>query len=174
MPKKNLKYVAYHEAGHAVMCFHQRVAVRGATIVPDEEVGGRVFHANPLKGVRLDIETTTRSRWQMEKLVRVCLAGPEAQRRYSPRSWRNAHGSDDFSQAVDLLGYFCGSSEEIEAYLHLLRVQTRQFLRLPHVWQAVQSVAEALLESKQLGGYELRQLIRNAMSPPLPPSVLAG
>ena len=76
--------LAYHEAGHAVMAFLDRIALKGATIIPNDLYKGCVEHANLLHGEDIAIETPTRSRWRMERLVRVFLAGPVAQQRIMP------------------------------------------------------------------------------------------
>jgi len=159
-----------------VMCWNESVAIHDATIVPNVEKGtkGATGHSGSI--YQFDVDQRPRARWRMEKLVRVCLAGPEAQRRYSPRSWRNYHGSEDLHAAVGVLSYFCGSNEEIEAYLRLLEIQTGQILGQPLIWNAVEAVAEALLESHQLDRRKLRAVIQESFAstfPPLPESPLA-
>lgn len=163
---KRLESTAYHEAGHAVMAVHEGVALLNVSIVSDGDSQGRAGFSNPLSTFQLDVEITTKSRWRMEKLVRVWLAGPEAQKRFNPRSWRRYHGEDDFKKAVDRIGYFATSNDEIEAYLRLLEIQVRQKLALSRVWQAVEALAGELLEHRELGGGEARAIIKAAMAPP--------
>jgi hypothetical protein len=70
-----------------------------------------------LRGIRFDGDTSARAREQAESAIIVRLAGPEAQRTHSPRSWRFRHGAADFKQAVDLASRFNGSDEAVRAYL---------------------------------------------------------
>ncbi len=91
------------------------------------------------------------------------LAGPIAQRKFSPKGYRHYHGGQDHEWATDLLMHYTGSDEEVEAYINLLHVQTRQALDLPWVWTAVIAVAEALLDKGELTGRETRAIIQQAV-----------
>jgi hypothetical protein len=55
----------------------------------------------------------------------MCLAGPEAQRRYSPRSWRSVHGASDYAQVVDPAVRINGSSEAAGAHVRWQKIVTR-------------------------------------------------
>jgi hypothetical protein len=66
-----------------------------------------------------------RVRDRAESAIVVYLAGPEAQQRHNPRSWRAHHGAADFKQAVDLASRFNGSDEAVRAYLDWLAIVTR-------------------------------------------------
>jgi hypothetical protein len=87
---------AFHEAGHVVAAWSRGLKIHNATIVPSPEFLGRVRHANPLRGLRPDYDVSARVRERAEANIVVALAGPEAQRRHSPRSWRSYHGASDF------------------------------------------------------------------------------
>jgi ATP-dependent Zn protease len=67
---------------------------------------------------------------------------------------------------VRKLSFFTGSDDEVNAYLDLLELQTRQTLIAVENWRAVEAVAEGLLESEQLTGKELRQVIEAAIHDP--------
>ena len=67
--------IAYHEAGHAVLAWWEKIPIRKASIVADDETAGRVFY-NHLRAKRsLDIACTTADRLKAERLVRFFLAG---------------------------------------------------------------------------------------------------
>ena len=81
---------AFHEAGHVAAAWRHGLKVHSVTIVPTPEFRGHIWHANPLRGIHLDCDGSVRARIRAEVGIIVCLAGPEAQRRFSPRSWRCA------------------------------------------------------------------------------------
>lgn len=161
---KTVQSVAYHEAGHGVMCWLKNLKINTLTIEPEEDVSGRVTHSSPLNGMNIDYDCSDRARLRMEKLVVVCCAGPIAQRKFNPKGYRRIHGSGDYSTAVDLRSYFSGNDEEVEAYLKLLEVRTKNALNLPHNWGIVKSLAEILLEKKTLKRKEIRVVIQEAIS----------
>ena len=134
-----------------------------ATIVPEGDAVGKITHADPLKGIDLSYDTSTRGRLRIESLVKVCCAGPIAQKKFKPRSYRSYHGALDEEQALDVLMRLCGNSEEISAYWKLLHVQTVNAINLPHVWNAVCAVANTLLERQTLTGAQVRKAINHSI-----------
>jgi hypothetical protein len=64
-----------------------------------------------LEGIRLDYDGSPRARFRTEVGIIVRLAGPKAQRRFSPRSWRAHHGAGDHEKAADLVLNLNGSDE---------------------------------------------------------------
>ena len=64
---KALEAAAYHEAGHALMAWHQGVRVNEISIIPDKNSRGRVLHADPLRGIQLDIEKSDRARLRADR-----------------------------------------------------------------------------------------------------------
>ena len=149
-PNKALASIAHHEAGHAIMCWKERVRVDRITIIPNEIAEGSVRHANVLTGIDLEYDNSPRAQRRIEALVRVCLAGPIAQRAFYPRGYRHQHGQNDHIQAVTLLSKMTGSIEEQEAYLHLLSTQTNQYITGREGSALVSGVAAALLERKEI------------------------
>jgi ATP-dependent Zn protease len=149
-PSRALASAAHHEAGHAVMCCKERIRVNRITIIPSEGATGSVGHANPLHGINLECDGSTRARMRVESYVKVCLAGPVAQRAFNPKGYRRYHGQDDYRQAEDVLSTMVGSYEEREAYLRLLYIQTKQYITSPAGGALVSGVAAALLERKEI------------------------
>lgn len=162
-PPLPLRATAFHEAGHAVACIHERVALSTVSITPKEGSDGRIIHRHLLSRCPIDSDTSTRNRLRMERMVRMALAGPAAQRRFSPRSIRHYHSADDYKKAVDLVQYFVGSDEELEAYIKLLEVQAESFLNKPGVWDQITALATALLKEGTLPSQRVRSIVRTAL-----------
>ena len=108
---------AFHEAGHVVAAWRRGLKIHNVTIVPGPGFQGMVKHSPPMRGIRLDCDGSNRARLRAESAIVVCLAGPEAQRRHSPRSWRSYHGARDHEKAVDLAMSLNGSDEAVNAHL---------------------------------------------------------
>jgi hypothetical protein len=148
---------AFHEAGHVVAAWRHGLKVHSVTIVPTPEFRGRIWHANPLRGIRLDYGESNRARLRAEVGIIVCLAGPEAQRRFSPRSWRSHHGATDHEMAVDLAMRLNGSDEASSAHLKWLSIVTRDEIAV--LWPLVEKVAHALVRERTLTATEVKTLL---------------
>ena len=92
---------AFHEAGRVAAAWSRELKIHSATIDPTPGFRSRTLHAHPLRGIRLNL-SLARVRDRAESAIVVDLAGPEAQQRHNPRSWRAHHGASDFRQAFDL------------------------------------------------------------------------
>lgn len=147
---------AYHEAGHAVVAHYERVRYRYATIRPGEDSFGHVLFRHPGKWFQPDMEKDARHRGYIERVARVDFAGLAAEARFKGRhNWRGA--SHDLHDAVNLLDYICGSNEEVEAYVNLMRVQARGLVEWH--WNEVQAIADALLVRERLTAAEIAEII---------------
>jgi hypothetical protein len=154
---------AHHEAGHAVVAWREKIAIRSISIVPDEATFGRVRHQNPLSGIRLDCDGSNRARLRAEKIIRMCLAGPAAQRKYRPRSsWvRGGSGDDgDFARALDLVTRISGSAEHAAAYYKLLEIEARSLVDL--WWPQIQLLAAELLIRRKITGRDVMLILAGA------------
>lgn len=158
---QKLKAIAFHEAGHAVMCWCEGVAVRTISILPEDEVESLDSISDTGSHCHMDLDPRPKKRSRMEKLVKVCLAGPYAQRRYQPRSHWRADGEYDFGSAAELINSFTGSDREAEAYLHLLEIQTQQELEHENIWMRVEALASALVEKKKLSARKIRSILKD-------------
>jgi hypothetical protein len=157
------EHTAYHEAAHAVAALWERATLKSATIVPSAEADGVTHHRNILFGRDVDCDASTANRLRMERLVRVCLAGPAATEKLGMSGPpRLLHPGEDEPRALDYISFFTSSIEETEAYYALLAIQAKQFLERPGVWAQVTAVAGALLAAKTLPGKKLRQIAREA------------
>src|SRR5579863_3751439 len=112
--KAHLEAVAYHEAGHAVAALRRHLRVLDITIDPDREFSGRLRYAKYFRRHELEHSNSDYLRRKVENFALVCLAGPEAQRKYDPRSIRVAwHG--DQQQALSTFLDFCGMGADERA-----------------------------------------------------------
>ena len=156
---KQLKAIAYHEAGHAVAAKYHGLAAKSLSIIPDQNSLGRYIHQPYFRNIDPSYDASPRAQRRIENMVIVSLAGPQAQRRCHPRGhWkRNAQG--DWEQAVKLLGYLCGDEEEVGLYCALLDYRACSFLNEPDVWECIGVVADALLAHKELKGKQITEII---------------
>ncbi len=100
-----------------------------------------ISHMNPLHGIQLGMDDSMRARIRVEKLIRVCLGGPIAQRKFNPSGWRKHHGASDFDEAADLALHLEGTGERASALLRLLELQTQDLIEVH--WSRVAAVAGA-------------------------------
>ena len=93
-----------------------------------------------------------------EQVIKICYAGPLAQQRYRPRSWRRYHGASDFDLAADLGLRVCGSSKQATVFLRWLEIVTREMVQ--NNWFNIELVAKLLLEHDRLSGAEILSALR--------------
>ena len=150
---------AFHEVGHVAAAWSRGLKIHSATIDPTPEFRGHTLHANPLRGIRLNL-SLARVRDRAESAIVVYLAGPEAQQRHNPRSWRAHHGASDFKQAFDLAMGLSTSGEAAHAYLDWLTVVARD--EIAALWPHVETVAQALVARRTLAAAEVKALLARA------------
>ena len=142
------------------MCWHQGVAIKSVTIVPDGDKAGYVRPGNVFGDIDPAMDYTgSRGRMRMEKLVRILCAGKIAQRKFNPKGYRRYQDKSDRERAIDILMSYTGSTEEVEAYYRLLVVQTHNALSDPDLWRAVKVLAGVLVESPTLSGKRASKVI---------------
>jgi ATP-dependent Zn protease len=142
---------AYHEAGHAVVAYHLGVEVQYVTIVPDHFSGGHFVYGDLFcdRGLGSD-------RANLERAIKISLAGPLAQLRLLRRLDRRRGGRQDYDCASGLARYLAGAAGERE----FLRYQERRTHALiEHYWNEIELVAQALIERDQLSGPEVKDII---------------
>lgn len=100
------------------MCKHEGVRLTKVTIVSDENTAGSCGYESMIRGKYRETDNSDRTRVKMEKRAMIALAGPLAQRLYSPRSFRNYHASADYKAA---------------ARIDLVRQSTRRARRVRHI-----------------------------------------
>lgn len=106
-----------------------------------------------------EFDGTDHARNRVERAIMICLAGPIAQRRHAPRSWRHWHGADDRVTALDLALIVNGSRPAATAHLQWLEIRTQDLLET--LWDYVEKIASDLLTRGTLSPDD----IRSALSP---------
>jgi hypothetical protein len=142
---------AYHEAGHAVVAYHLEAEIRHVTIVPDHFCAGHFTHGGLFcaRGLGSD-------RANLERAIKICLAGPLAQARFHRRSYRRRDGRQDYDCATGLARYLAGSAGEREFLGYLAR---RTKALVDRFWNDIDRVARALLEHDELSGNAVKDII---------------
>ena len=159
--QRELRYTAYHEAGHAVAAWQEGIRFRSVSIVPKGDALGYVLHNRPPRWFQPDIASDRRTRDRCEAMARTLLAGPEAEARIRGR--RNHVGaSDDYAQAVDYVTRISGGPEMTQAWMSLIKVQVTAMLG-PQNWRAVEAMAEALLLHHRISGNDARTIMNDAI-----------
>lgn len=151
-----MEYIAYHEAGHAVMLLAFCFNIEQATIVGNENAGG---HATHTWVVDMDEMATSDSydeeaQIAFEHGIMVFLAGEIAQKRFAPNSTDEYHAYSDRHAIAQLFDAFIGDDEELRnAYWEFLELRTDRLLE--RYWNKVEWIAKLLMEHKTLGYEEL-------------------
>lgn len=163
--QRTLEATAYHEAGHFVIAWRRGFKLRNISIVPAGDYAGNVEQENPLKGIRLDVNGSDRAQLRAERAIEVCLAGPIAQRRLKPSSWRRHHGESDLKIATELALRLQGSEELAAAYLRWLEISTAALVGAQ--WPQIQRLSLALLDFGTMTAAEAVAAIRGSARCPI-------
>jgi len=161
----SLKLTAYHEAGHAVMAYWLRKRIRHVTVIPnsDDNTLGHFKQGKAPNFLRdADCDRSPKIRMELEKLAMVDLAGQAAEYLLTGRKHK-AGSEEDNHHALNCLSYLTGSTEELEAYWNWLAIRAKATLKIPALWQAIQTLAVELLNKKYIGGRRAHQIIQEAI-----------
>lgn len=158
---------AYHEAGHAVAAWKLGYRSISASIAAADESTGEVRHENPFPGENLDVVESALVRSRVERAIIIRLAGPIAQKRYRPTSWRRWQGGADYAVAADLALRVCGSGEIASAFLKWLDLRAKALIE--QHWPAVERLANALLKQGTMDQDQIAALMQRALSKPVSP-----
>lgn len=151
--RRHQKLTAHHEAGHAVMARELRRRVTSVTIRADGDTLGCCRHTQ-LRNFAPDYQP---HRGHIEREVMILLAGDLAEGLAAGSTRKILPGStDDTHKAIDLLSYLCGGEDEAGAYFDFLRERTKN--RVRQAWNAVDAIANGLLQEETLSGKRVRQL----------------
>lgn len=153
MRASELKALAYHEAGHAVVSAYEGLRPSKATIVADGDVLGSV--AGPSRRAK---SGSDKERARFEKDVVVLLAGPIAEVRFSGTR-RSKFAAKDHEQAVWRIQSFESDEKVQKAWLAYLEERAQAWIwRHWRCWNEIKLVAAALLERRSLNGREILEL----------------
>jgi hypothetical protein len=146
---------AYREAGHIVAALTQSRVDHSAAFVRTVEFRGPIGRENSLRATKLESKSD-RARPRVERAILVRLAGPAAQKRHAPRSWRSWHGESDLKQALDLASSV--SSSPSQAHALVARLGTVADDLIAARWSLVALVASALIEGSPLSAAQIRRI----------------
>lgn len=168
----NGKEAAYHEAGHAVINHvlngRELIAI---SIVPTDLSGGRT-ERTPIADdyfylkSKDDFQTLNRIRTEVIVLLAGNIAGEMATGNYN---YSNIEGKGDFkkarelvSKAISLRFYKTGWGKLRQQYIEEATKKAKKLLQSN--WQAVEALANALLDKKELSGKEATEIIKDELS----------
>jgi ATP-dependent Zn protease len=158
---RELRNVAYHEAGHAVAGFLLHRAIRYATIIPGDGTLGHVRHTDTPIWIREERNDSPRSEGWIKNQIVILLAGGYAEAKIAGRH-NHVSCCGDYEAAFGMACNRSGSTEEASAYFKWLGIVAKNLIHHEHNWYAVTKVAEALIEKKRLSGKEIKHLICTA------------
>jgi hypothetical protein len=167
MTNPDMRFVAFHEAGHAVAhwVLYQRAPQR-ITIEPEAaDEGGYVESKSPRWFLEEAVGgcvlfPTARMLDRVQREIIELLAGEIAQRRFAPNSVEHIHGRSDRLQVVQLAELICGSDEERFAFERWLRIRAEGLME--RHWELVEAVADVLLKRGTLLSRHFRAIVRGA------------
>jgi len=154
-----IELTAYHEAGHAVMCFLLKQRFRHVTVVPRKESLG---HIDPVwaENYWKDIEWSPNPA-KVEKEIKILLGGVVAEAiRIGRDNWK--WDGSDIQKATDFAFRAHGTSHTGAKYIDFLLSSVRDVLDQPPNKVMVQELAKALLREKTIGYRKAREIMRRA------------
>jgi hypothetical protein len=171
-----LKKTAYHEAGHAVAAFAMSKRFKKVSIIPNPEdnsqgrfsgygLESKVFREFDEGARSRDFDRGGRLRHEVEAQIIICFAGPVAAAQLTGR-FSHISASKDYNDAVFCAGYVT-RDQETEAYLKWLFERTK--IILSHRWDAVELLADELINRREIGYKAARKIIIKGIDGPLPP-----
>jgi hypothetical protein len=97
-------------------------------------------------------------RLKVENRVLVLLAGMHAESNQSGEGCE-----EDLRRAWGLLEYFCGSDEEVQAYLDWINIRAKQLVASEVCQVKIEAIAQALLEKEKLSATEVKTIAQEAV-----------
>ena len=172
-----MQETAYHEAGHYVArCFtgFDISHVVRVSIIPDRENAGRVICERSITEHSLESYPQSLQRCNGRMLLLVILAGAGAVLRWAADEeglesifdyWGDEYfeyceqeGTDQF-RAVRIATIMKKPHVSVSRILNLADKWTMEMLSIPGVWNAVEIIANRLLESGEIEGEELVDIV---------------
>jgi len=148
--RKQDRFAAHHEAGHAVAAYAIGREIHSVTI--DEGGGGASLHQSPIYGQMLEGEAA----WNVIEEMVIAFAGPAAQRRVQPGC---KVPSSDRETVEALLANAEGLTQsERERVLRQAKKEARKLI--DRHWHQVEMVAAGLLEHRVLNDVEIAVLLQ--------------
>jgi ATP-dependent Zn protease len=176
-PYKPEKYdIAYHEAGHAVARYCLKLPISIVSIVQQEDYRGYAdypadWRDDVVKKREDEIQLAWENRiFQLMPYVHIeKLCGGIAEEKYLKRPNPDGMRSDIDSVKFgiqDMISFKRLDENESETYFDNLFNCAKQLMEDPNNWRAVESLADALLKSKELTGEEVQKIIDTILNRP--------
>lgn len=153
--ERELRTVAYHEAGHAVMAIALGINLQKVTLIPENDSAGHCKLEKISVGDGAD--DSPRACKRIESLAMISLAGAIAQRIQNRRSLRHYRSMPDYKSACDAAMALNGSGRQEAAWLKWIEIRTEDILRFR--WRAVEALSQELVLRRTLKGSEARAVV---------------
>jgi len=155
---------AYHEAGHAVMCYLLRRRFSYVTIEGQKTDEINVTGSCKTEPFHAHFGDHLKKRRVFERAILTKGGGSAAEVVLTGQGkGRGIFSDGDLDQSIMLANFIArGFGEEAAAYVHWLWLRARNMLREPHAWVLVDALAKALLKEKYLGYRKARRIMDEA------------
>jgi hypothetical protein len=157
------RVMCFHEAGHALACYLYKIPIRAVTVEPDARYIGNVSMNIRDARQRLEGWHERRARSLAERIIRACVSGQIAEKRYSTKSFWKNHSRHDWDIAIDVADKFSGSLKEAMAWCHYLYLNMENELLGERNWNVIKALAKELRSRKTIRGFEARRLIEKTL-----------
>ena len=144
---------AYHEAGHAVAALALDRPVVKVSIQPDRDRLGICFYGKAVFRPSED--------W-LEREVLLALAGMAAEARHTG-TYDRAGAARDLRYAHRLAVQRAGNERQAERLERRLLAKAEHLLQREVNWRAVERIAAALIEQKEISGRQARHLYEECL-----------
>lgn len=172
MANKKDIFVAYHEAGHAIIAWHLLglKRIKSITIIPDADYLGclktkKVNKKDEFEICAGSLSEEMKIESKMMRLVMESFAGNIAEKKIRKRNnWVGAN--KDLNSAVEMLSRITGNVEDKEFdYLQKYLYRKTENL-IDFYWKEVETIANELLEKKTINEDEFLEAIRKSKGLP--------
>ena len=158
---------AFFEAGHAVIAILEGFKVVRLSTEPVDDISCWIEFKEPNLS-RQRLRSSHRAREEAKSIIRVLLAGPPAQARYSFGSCPTQFNllnrfmltEDVLWRAIAIAGKF---SHDGPAIIRTLWAEVADLIQDSENWAGVDAVARTLLSSGELTGFEAYEIAHHAM-----------
>lgn len=154
-----IEEVAYHEAGHAIVRYVNKLYIGKISIIPTDSSKGYVVGHDKI--IIADNSPSLHQRLHMEKIVIAALAGFIAQKRFDKHA-NPTCGGKDFDESYEHISTFTEDQEDIELYLKDLVFRTEQFINSPHIWNTIIDLSNELIKKEIITGKYAREFIKHS------------
>lgn len=158
---EELRRLAYHEAGHAVVAYLVKRPFRHVTIIPKEDTWGHILYTKWPDNFDPENNTDARTQKRIECCVDTALGGDAAISLLTGEPCDLAYF--DWQSAEDMATNITVDEIGMNTYLQWRRLCVTGRLNLPWHWLAVEELAGQLLCKGCIGARKARQIVQNTV-----------